>query len=409
MSEITYAPPAEDLDTRRSRALMVAGVGLVGCAVGFVFDRDHFFRAWLIAYLLWLGVALGSMALLMVQHLSGGAWGVFRRIFEASSRTLPLLAILFLPIVLGMQTLYPWTHADLVAADEVLQHKAPYLNTPFFLIRALIYFAGWILTAWTLTRLSRRQDEGDATVNLTIQRVCGAGIVFYAFSITAAAIDWVMSINPHWYSTLFGFIFLGGQGLSALAFTIVASTFLSRRPPMDQILKPSHFHDLGKLTLAFVMIWAYFNFSQYLLIYAANLIEEIPYFTVRTSHGWQYAVLFLVVFQFIVPFSLLLSRDLKRTPRRLVVVATALLVVRFIDLFMLVSPEFASNGMNLHMMTGEGEHHEGGFFVHWLDLAAPLAIGGIWVWMFLTQLAQRPLLAARDPYLHEALQSTGGH
>ena len=405
MAEMTYEPPA-DLDAARSRALMVGAVGLVGCAIGFAIDRDHFFRAWLIAYLLWLGVALGSMAFTMVQHLSGGSWGVFRRIFEASSRTLPLLAILFLPIVLGMQTLYPWTHPDLVAADEVLQHKAPYLNTPFFLIRALIYMGGWIFIAWTLTRLSKRQDEGDQSVNVTLQRVSGAGIVFYAFSITGAAIDWVMSINPHWYSTLFGFIFLGGQGLSALAFTIVVSTFLSRRPPMDQVLKPSHFHDLGKLSLAFVMIWAYFNFSQYLLIYAANLIEEIPYFTVRTSHGWQYAVLFLVVFQFAVPFLLLLSRDLKRTPRRLVVVATALLVVRFFDLFMLVSPEFAPNGMNLHMMAGE---HEGGFFVHWLDLAAPLAIGGLWVWMFFTQLAQRPLLAARDPYLREALQSTGGH
>jgi hypothetical protein len=406
MAEITaYTPPAE-IDSRRSRALMVGVAGLVVCAIGFVVDRDHFFRSWLIAFLLWLGVALGSMAFVMIQHMSGGAWGVFRRIFEASSRTLPLMALLFLPIVLGMQTLYPWAHPDLVAADEVLQHKAAYLNTPFFLIRALIYFAGWILTAWTLTRLSRRQDEGDMSVNLTLQRVSGAGIVFYAFSITAAAIDWVMSINPHWYSTLFGFIFLGGQGLSALSFTIVISTFLSRRSPMDQLLKPSHFHDLGKLTLAFVMIWAYFNFSQYLLIYAANLIEEIPYFTVRTSHGWQFAVLFLVVFQFAVPFLLLLSRDLKRTPRRLVIVSAALLVVRFIDIFMLVSPEFNAAGTNMHMLHGE---HQGGFFIHWLDLAAPIAIGGLWVWMFFTQLAQRPLLAARDPYLREALQSTGGH
>jgi hypothetical protein len=405
MADMTYAPPV-DLDARRSQALIAGGVGIVGCAIGFVIDRDHFFRAWLIAYLLFLGIALGSMAFVMVQHLSGGAWGIFRRIFEASSRTLPLMAILFLPVVLGMQTLYPWTHPDLVAADEVLQHKSPYLNTPFFLIRALIYLGGWIFTAWTLTRLSQRQDEGDTSVNLTLQRVSGAGIVFYAFSITAAAIDWVMSINPHWYSTLFGFIFLGGQGLSALAFTIVISTFLSRRAPMDQLLKPSHFHDLGKLSLAFVMIWGYFNFSQFLLIYAANLVEEIPYFTVRTNHGWQYAVLFLVVFQFAVPFALLLSRDLKRTPRRLVVVAIALLVVRYIDIFMLISPEFDSSGANLHMLAGE---HEGGFFIHWLDLAAPLAVGGLWLWMFFTQLGQRPLLAARDPYLREALQSTGGH
>jgi hypothetical protein len=243
-------------------------------------------------------------------------------------------------------------------------------------------------------------------VNLRIQQVSGAGIVLYAFSATAAAIDWIMSLNPHWYSTLFGFIFIGGQGLSALAFTIVVSTSLAKQAPMANLLKPSHFHDLGKLSLAFVMLWAYFNFSQYMLVYAANLVEEIPYFIARISHGWQYLALFLVIFHFAVPFLLLLSRDLKRMPHRLVWVALALLVVRYIDLFMLVSPEFDAAGANLHMLPGE---HEGTFFVHWLDLAAPLAIGGLWLWMFFTQLAQRPLLAVADPYLREALESTGGH
>jgi len=398
--------PIPDVDRLRSRALVVGGVGLVGCAIGFVLDRDNFFRAWLIAYLLFLGIALGSMAFAMIQHLSGGAWGVFRRVFEASSRTLPLLALLFLPVVLGMGSLYPWTHADHVAADEVLQHKQPYLNTPFFMLRALVYFVGWILIAWTMTKWSRQQDEGDTSVNLRLQYLSGAGIVFYTFAATFAAIDWVMSINPHWYSTLFGFIFVGGHGLAGLAFTIVISAFLARRPPMEHVLKPSHFHDLGKLSLAFVMLWAYFNFSQYMLVYAANLIEEIPYFITRISHGWQYLAIFLVLFQFAVPFFLLLSRDLKRMPDRLIWVAVALLVVRYTDLFMLVSPEFAPTGENLHLLEGE---HESVFFVHWLDLMAPMAIGGLWLWMFLTQLAQRPLLALRDPYLREALESTGGH
>ncbi|MBI4264379.1 MAG: hypothetical protein HY657_08380 [Acidobacteria bacterium] len=401
----TYAAPA-DIDARRSRAFTAGAVGLVACAIGFATDRDHFFRAWLIAYLLFLGIALGSMALVMIQHLSGGAWGVFRRIFEASSRTLPLMAVLFLPVLLGMGTLYSWTHADHVQADEVLRHKATYLNLGFFLARTFVYFAGWILIAWTLTRWSRRQDEGDASVNRKLQYLSGGGIVFYAFSATFAAIDWIMSINPHWFSTLFGFIFIGGQGISALAFTIVVSASLARRAPMDTLLKPSHFHDLGKLSLAFVMLWAYFNFSQYMLVYAANLVEEIPYFVARTSHGWQYIALFLVIFQFAVPFLLLLSRDLKRTPHRLVVVALWLLVVRFIDLFMLVAPEFQSTGANLHLLDGEAE---GGVYVHWLDLAAPLAIGGLWLWMFFTQLAQRPLLAFADPYLRDALESTGGH
>jgi hypothetical protein len=403
--EARYSP-LPDVDRLRSRALMVGVVGLVACGIGFVVDRDNFFRSWLIAYLLFLGIALGSMGLLMIQYLSGGAWGVFRRVFEASSRTLPLLALLFLPVVLGMGTLYPWTHPDHVLADEVLQHKAPYLNIPFFLVRALVYFAGWILIAWTMTRWSRQQDEGDSSLNLRLQYLSGAGIVFYTFAATLAGIDWVMSINPHWYSTLFGFIFVGGHGLAALSFTIAISVFLARREPMEHIFKPSHFHDLGKLSLAFVMLWAYFNFSQYMLVYAANLVEEIPYFITRISHGWQYLALFLVLFQFVVPFLVLLMRDLKRTPYRLVWVALALLVLRYVDLFMLVSPEFASSGANLHLLEGE---HESTFFVDWLDLTAPLAIGGLWLWMFLTQLAQRPLLALGDPYLREALETTGGH
>ena len=244
------------------------------------------------------------------------------------------------------------------------------------------------------------------SVKLKLQYLSGGGIVFYTLTATLASVDWMMSLNPHWYSTLFGFLFVGGQGLSALAFTILVSTFLVRRAPMASLLKPSHFHDLGKLSLAFVMLWAYFNFSQYLLIYAANLLEEIPYFIARITHGWQYLAIFLVLFHFAVPFSLLLSRDNKRMPQRLVWVALAILVVRYIDLIMLVSPEFDAAGTNLHMMAGE---HEGGFYLHWLDLAAPLAVGGLWAWMFFTQLAQRPLLAFRDPYLRDSLAKTGGH
>ncbi|NOT26231.1 MAG: hypothetical protein HOP16_09015 [Acidobacteria bacterium] len=405
MADMTHTPPA-DIDLYRSRALKIGGVGLLACAIGFVVDRDHFFRSWLIAYLLFLAIALGSMGLMMIQHLSGGAWGVFRRIFEASSRTLPLLAVLFLPVVLGMHSLYPWTHPDHVAEDEILRHKAAYLNVGFFLVRALIYFAGWILITWTLTKWSRQQDEGDMSVNIRLQYLSGGGLVFYTFAATFAAIDWIMSINPHWYSTLFGFLFVGGHGLAALAFTIIVSTYLAQHEPMSGVLKPHHFQDLGKLSLAFVMLWAYFNFSQYLLVYAANLVEEVPYFIARTSHGWQYVALLLVVFHFAVPFFLLLSRDNKRNPYRLVWIAVALLVMRYIDLFMLVTPEFASTGENLHLLTGE---HASSLFVHWTDLAAPLAIGGVWSWMFLTQLAQRPVMAVSDPYLREALESSGGH
>jgi hypothetical protein len=293
-----------------------------------------------------------------------------------------------------------------VQADEILRRKAPYLNTPFFLVRAAVYFLAWWGLSVVLNRLSARQDTGDLSVNLRLQRVSGAGLVIYALTVTFAGIDWIMSLNPHWFSTLFGFLMMGGQGLAALAFTIIVSSLLVRREPMATLLGPHHFHDLGKLMFAFVMLWAYFNFSQFLLTYAANLIEEIPYMITRTSNGWQYLAVFLIVFHFAVPFLLLLSRPLKRTPERLVIVAGWILVMRYADTFMLVSPEFAASGESLHLLEGDPASR---IFVHWLDLAAPLAIGGLWLWMFFTQLRERPLLAVGDPYLQESLESGGGH
>jgi hypothetical protein len=406
-----YAPPATDIDVPRARALAVAGIGLIGCAIGLYMNAEQFYRSWLIAYLLFLGITLGSMAFVMIQHLSGGAWGVFRRIFEASSRTILLLIVLFIPVLIGRASLYPWTDAVLqtnaaLRSDEVIRHKAPYFNEPFFFARVALYFVVWWGLSHLLNKWSQQQDTGDVAVNLRMQRLSGAGLVLYALTVTFAGVDWIMSLNPHWYSTLFGFLMMGGQGLAALAFTIVVANFLFRREPMSRLLKPQHFADLGKLTFAFVMLYAYFNFSQYMLIFAANVVEEIPYMTTRIQNGWQYLALFLTIFHFAVPWLLLLSRSLKRNAHRLVVVAAWLIVMRFADIYMLVTPEFASDGRNLHTLTGEHASH---FFLYFTDLAAPLAIGGLWVWMFFTQLKQRPLFAAGDPYLREALESGGGH
>jgi hypothetical protein len=404
--EMTYDPPVTELATARSRALIAGVIGLVLCALGFFLNPGQFFRAWLIAYWFWLGISLGSMALMMVQHLSGGQWGVFRRIFEAASRTFPLMLVLFIPIALGMRSLYPWARPELVQADEILRHRAFYMAPTFVLVRAAIYLIGWWVISSILSAWSLRQDRGDMSVNLRMQRLSGGGLVFYGLTTTLAAIDWLMSLNPHWFSTIFGFLTMGGQGLSGLAFTIVIATMLVPRPPMASLLKPSHFHDLGKLMLAFVMLWAYFNYSQYLLTYAANLTEEIPYMIVRISHGWQALALFLVIFHFGAPFIVLLWRDLKRRPRQLVLVAGWILFARYADVYMLVSPEFSAAGQNLHTLGEEAVSH---FFLNWVDLAAPLAIGGVWLWMFFTELAKRPLFALGDPYLRESLQSSGGH
>jgi hypothetical protein len=404
----TYTPPA-DIDARRSRALVVGIVALVICGAGFAMNRNEFFRAWLIGYMLWLSVALGSMGLMMIHHLSGGAWGmVVRRAWEASSRTLPLLTVLFIPIALGMGDLYPWMHADLMQADPVLRHKALYLNQTFFLARAAVYFIGWNLIALRMSALSRRQDEGDVAATRSMQRLSGGGLVFLGLSITFVGVDWVMSLNPDFYSTMFGFIFLNYLGLSGLAFTIIIAQYLRTHGPLTGLFRPSHFHDYGKLTLAFVMMWAYFQFSQYLLVYAANLKEEIPWVLTRISNGWQFLAIFLLLFQFVVPFALLLSRPLKRSPERLVKVAVWLLIVRVIDTFMMVSPEFAPNGVNRWLIPGE---HVTPFVINWvwLDAATAIAIGGVWFWAFWGQLRQRPLLPVGDPYLASALESTGGH
>ena len=403
---LTFTPPVADIDARRSKALIVGLVGLALCAIGFVIDRDHFFRAWLISFWLFLGISCGSLAWVMIQHLSGGQWGVFRRVFEAASRVLPLLALLGLPVLLGTHSLYPWANPDLVAKDEILRHRVLYLNTGFFVIRYVIYFAVWIGFATMLNGLSSKQDSADASVNLKLQRLSGAGLVAYALTVMFAGIDWIMVLNAHWYSSLFGFLSMGGQGLESLAFTIIVSAFLVKREPFLGFLKPHHFHDLGKLSLAFVMLYAYFNFSQYLLTYAANLVEEIPYMMTRVHHGWQFLALFLVVFHFALPFLMLLNRDLKRRPHRILWLAAWILFVRWVDILMLVSPEFAADGQNIHML---GEGAESHLFIHWLDLAAPLAVGGLWLWMFFTQLAKRPLLPIGDPYLYESLQQGGGH
>ena len=407
MTQTNYDVPA-DLVARSRPALMVGAVGLVLSALGFAVAREQFFRAYLIGYLFWLGVPLGSMGLMMVHHLSGGAWGVvIRRIFEASSRTLPLLALFFVPILFGLHLLYPWTDEALVAHDHALQGKSVYLNTPFFIARAVFYFASWIGLSTLLSKWSLDQDNGDRDAARKMQLLSGGGLVLYGMTITFAAVDWVMSLDPHWFSTMMGFLFMAGQGLIGLAFVVIVAAALAKRAPMDHVFKAVHFHDLGKLMLAFVMLWAYLNFSQFLIIYSGNLAEEVPYYIWRLQGGWQYFALLLVALHFALPFSMLLSRDLKRNSNRLIAVAVLVIAVRLFDYIFFVSPEFSTAGANLHA------GHDGdvfpSLFVHWLDLAVPVGMGGIWVAFFLRQLASRPLLPLQEPDLARALAATGGH
>jgi len=296
---------------------------------------------------------------------------------------------LFVPLLFGMHSLYVWARPEVVAADELLRHKAPYLNRTFWLARTVVYFAIWLGLALRFSSWSREQDRtGDVALARKMQMLSGPGIVFYFLAVTFAAIDWVMSLDPHWYSSMFGPLIAAGQLLNSFAFVIVALTLLSRYQPIAGVIRPDIFHDLGKLLLAFVMVWAYFSFSQFLITWAGNLPEEIRWYLEHSHGGWTAFGLAIIVFHFFVPFLLLLSRDLKRKGSVLAMVASGIVLMRFLEIFWTVTPIF----------------HPQGVTIHWLDLAAPAAIGGLWLWTFLGQLKSQPLLPLHDPYMQEAFE-----
>ena len=372
--------------------LVAAFWGILAGVLGAFLDLDQFFRSWLIGFLFCLGLSLGPLALLMLQHLSGGHWGLAgRRVFEAASRNLPFVTLLFVPLLFGLPRLYTWAQPAAVRADEALRHKAAYLNVGFFVGRAIVYFAIWNLCAWLLNSWSAAQDRGEVAVHPSDTRrfrtVSAPGLLVYVITMTFASIDWVMSLDPHWYSTIFGFIFVGAQGLTAFALVIAMLALLSKVEPYASYLVPGlHFLDLGKLLLAFVMLWAYFSFSQLLIIWSGNLPEEITFYANRFRGGWQYVSLLILFGHFALPFVLLLSRDLKRRPSLLAQVAIGILVIRVIDLIWIVEPMFP--------------HRR--FPIHWMDVALPVGLAGLWLFLFARNLRSRALLPFNDPFFKEA-------
>jgi hypothetical protein len=379
--------PDDPLARVQRIAGIAAAVAVVLAVIGAIVDPPAFFRAYLFAYVFWFGIALGSMAILMVQYLTGGAWGaVVRRVLESATRTLPLMAVLFVPLAFGLRHLYPWARPEVVAHDALLQHKSVYLNVPFFLFRAAFYFAVWIAVMHYLNRWSLEQDtRDDPRITRRLEMLSRGGLLLYGLTETFAAIDWAMSLEPHWYSTIYGILLMGGQGLATFAFAIPVAALIARRPPLSRIVTPAQFHDLGNLMLAFVMLWAYFSFSQLVITWSGNLPEEIPWYVRRIQGGWIWVAALLVAFHFMLPFVVLLSRDVKRRPVLLTAVALGVIAARLVDVFWLVRPPFT----------------EGGVVVHWLDFVLPVAIGGAWLWVFVWQLGTRPLLPLNDPYLPE--------
>jgi hypothetical protein len=380
-----------DIKSMRTKAGALGIIGLILTIVGAFLDKEQFFRSYLWAYVFWVGLSVGCLAWLMVQYLTGGAWGVMiRRVCESAAQTIPMWLLFFVPVILGIPFNYghSWANPDLVAHDAVLRHKAPYLNTTFFVVRGFIYLGGWSFCAWFLNSWSNREDrEGGVKPRQTMAKLAAPGLIFYVFAVTFMATDWIMSVNADWFSTMFGLLFIAGQGLSSMSFIICMMVMLSHRRPMSGLLTARHMHDLGKLLLANTMLFAYFSFSQFLITWAGNLPDEIPWYKHRLSGGWESLGLFLIIGHFALPFALLLSSDLKKNFKMLRRVAILIIVMRMIGVFWETVPEFFP--YHIH--------------VSWMDITAPIGIGGVWLAFFLTNLLKRPLIPPNNPNLEEAL------
>lgn len=368
-------------------ALIVGVVFLLLMAVGFFTNRVQFMRSYLFSYTYWIGFPLGSLVLLMLQHLTGGGWGlVIRRPLEAATRTLPLMLLLFIPIVLGSGLLYPWLHEPEITE---LGDKTKYLNLPFFVIRAAICFGVWLLLAFFLNRWSREQDRtADRKLAKKMRVLSGPGMVLFVLTVTIVAVDWVMSLEPEWMSTMFGLLFVAAWGVTGLAFVIASLAVLSKYEPLSHIVAKLHFHDLGKLLLALVMLWTYFAFSQYLIIWSGNLPEEIRYYLPRIHGVWGVIAVTIAILHFAAPFLFLLSRSVKRDASKLIIIALLILFMRLVDFFWLITPSFTREY----------------FVVSWMDIVAPIAIGGLWLGVYAWQLSTRPLVALNDPQYESVLE-----
>ena len=369
---------------------LVGGVALVAAIFGAFTSPDKFYQSYLFSYLLVLGLTLGSLGLLMLQHLTGGNWGIIiRRPLEAATQNIWLVLLMFVPVVLGMSSLYrAWMDPAHRKAEPLSALQERYLTYSGFLVRAVIYFAIWYALVWIFNKWSRRQDvdQENRTLRRQFKLLAGPGIILYVVAMTFASIDWVMSLSPHWASTIYGFIFVAGQAVSAMSLMIAVVVLLSGAEPFRSVLQKRHLHDLGKLLFAFNMLWAYFDFSQLLIIWSGNLPEEITFYRSRLNGGWGVIAVVVLVFSFAVPFLLLLSEDVKRNARVVSKIAMWMIFMRLVDLFWMTRPEFTTQA-----------------WPTWRDIVVPVALVGLWVGFFAMNLKRLPLLPLGDPKLAEAI------
>ncbi len=388
--EIRLGPEAASIERVSG---VIGGLGALLCVAGFFANRAEFFQSYLFAFIYWSGFAFGALGILLMNNTTGGKWGVTaRRFLEAQIRTLPLILVFTLILLLGLKDLYPWTHADLLAQSDVLRHKHAYLNIPFFIVRVIIYFAIWFFWALRMNRMSDEQDRtGDPTLRERMRAFSAPGLLIFVMTATFAYIDWILSADVQFFSTVYGAMILVGSYVQSFALTLVVMILTSRGDRFGGRINAKILHDLGNMMFAFVILWTYLSASQLIIVWPANLPQELVWYLDRVQGFWKWLALVTALSMFAIPFLALLSQARKRDPRRLIKVAIWLLAARVIDVFWIVAPTFrnASNSSLLHTSHG--------FAIYWTDFAAFFGLGGIWVYVFLGQLRRRPLLPLHDP------------
>jgi hypothetical protein len=397
------AVPEITLGSRAAGVERIAGIigvaGLFLCAAGYFTDPLKFFQSYLFAFLYWAGFAVGGLGILLLNNVVGGKWGVtIRRYLEASARTMPLIAIFFLGILLGMKYIYAWATPANVAASGFLKHKEAYLNTPGFIARAVICFALWLYFIWRLNKWTDEQDRtGDPAIREKLRKFSAPALLVLVLSATIAYIDWLLSADTQFYSTVFGAMVLLANVQQTFALAILALILTSTRDRFDSRVNAPILHDLGKLLFAFTIFWTYLAASQLIIVWPANLPQEITWYMDRTNGPWKALAVIVGLTMFAIPFLALLSQARKKDPRRLRRVTVWVLVVNAIYMFWLVEPTFRS------MSASTPLHTSPGFSIFWTDLAAFFGIGGIWVYYFIGQLRRRPLLPLKDPRVSPSL------
>ncbi len=389
------APLRANISRCQSISLVIGVIFTLLTLVEFFINPTQFFRSWMIGFLFTFALGIGSLACLMLQYLSGGAWGmVIRRQLEAGVRTIPLVTLFFIPILFGIHNLYEWADPKLIHSDPVIRDKSAYLNPQWWIIRTAIVFVIWNIYAVVLNRLSAEEEKtGSEFASKRLMGWSGIGIVIYVFSLTTAGTDWIMSMNVHWFSSIYGLILLGGQGLTVISLAIITTTLLMKEQPLAGVITKRHLHDLGKLLFMFTLFWTYVSFSQLVIIWSGNLPEEITWYIDRMNGGWEYIGAILLFLQWMLPFLILLSQTIKRNPKSIRIMAIWILLVRLADTIWLVEPNYHSQHL----------------YVNWADITAPLGLVGLWAAFYLWQLKQRALIPINAPDLGRALVHGRAH